>query len=457
MNNTQSIDKIVSLCKSRGFVFPGSEIYGGLANTWDYGPLGVELKNNIKREWWKFFVTESENSVGIDGGILLNPRVWKASGHVDGFSDPLMDCKACKTRHRADKLIESASKGTVNADNKPNEWLEKWINDNHVKCPNCGKSDWTPIRQFSLMFKTSRGVVDGSGDTVYLRPETAQNQFIDFLPVQRAMRLKIPFGIGQIGKAFRNEITPGNFTFRTIEFEQMEHQQFCREAESMHFYKFYKDRAMDFYTRILGLNKKNLQFKDHENLAHYAKAACDVEYRFPWGFGEIAGTHHRGTHDLGSHTRESGKAQEYLDPNTNEKFIPTVVESSHGCDRIILAAICDAYHEDITGGETRVVLKLAPRIAPYKAAVLPLQKKEQGPAAENIYRDLIKHFPCTYDESASIGKRYRRADEVGTPFCITVDFDTEKDQSVTVRARDTMLQERVKISELKEYINVRIL
>ena len=452
------MERIVNLCKNRGFIFPGSEIYGGMANTWDYGPLGVELKNNIKREWWKFFVTSNDNSVGMDGGIFLNSKVWKASGHVDGFSDPLMDCKSCKTRHRADKLIEEHSQGKTNADFKPNKWLEDWIADNKVKCPSCSKTDWTNIRQFNLMFKTSRGVVDGEGDTVYLRPETAQNQFINFLNVQRSMRLKIPFGIGQIGKAFRNEITPGNFIFRTVEFDQMEHQLFCRKNEAENFYNTYKQKALDFYTTRLGINSRKLQFKDHENLCHYAKMACDMEYEFPFGWGEIGGTHHRSEFDLTQHTINCGKNQEYTDPVTNEKFIPTVIESSHGCDRIFLACLCDAYSEEkLADDDIRIVLKLHPKLAPYKVAILPLQKKEQGEYANKLYRELAECFTCTYDDTASIGKRYRRQDEIGTPFCITVDFDTSTDNSVTVRERDSMKQERIAVKDLRDYINSRII
>jgi len=436
-NQNKTMEKIVALCKGRGFVFAGSEIYGGLANTWDYGPLGVELKNNIKREWWKFFVQQNENSVGIDGGILLNPRVWVASGHVAGFSDPLVDCKSCKTRHRSDNLINN-------------------------KCPNCGKSDWTEERQFNLMFKTNRGVVEDATSTVYLRPETAQNQFVDFLNVQRTMRLKIPFGIGQIGKAFRNEITPGNFIFRTIEFEQMEHQLFCHANDGMKFYENYKKYAFDFYTRICGVNKSNLRFADHETLSHYAKAACDIEYKFPFGWGEINGTHHRSQFDLTQHEKTSGKTQEYTDTITNEKFVPTVIESSMGCDRAFLTILADAYHEEpVTGNsndnDTRVVLKIAPRLAPYKVAVLPLQKKELGEKSEQLFRTLCKNFMCTYDETASIGKRYRRQDEIGTPFCVTVDFDTLKDDTVTIRDRDTMKQERIAIKDLEGYIGLRIL
>ena len=453
------MERLIALCKNRGFVFPGSEIYGGLANTWDFGPLGVELINNIKHEWWKYFVRQSENSVGIDGGILMNPRVWVASGHVAGFSDPLMDCKSCKTRHRADKLIEAKSKGTVNADFKPNEWLEQWISEHKVSCPNCGKIDWTNIRQFSLMFKTARGVVEKDGsDVIYLRPETAQSQFVNFLNVQRSMRLKVPFGIGQIGKSFRNEITPGNFVLRTIEFEQMEHQFFCKETDSKKYYDEYKKIAMDFYTHRLGLDANKLRFKDHETLCHYAKMACDMEYRFPAvDWYEIGGTHHRGTHDLGNHSRHSGKALEYTDPNTGEKFIPTVIESCHGVNRLFLAVLADCYREEkLDDGETRIVLKMVPRLAPYKVAVLPLQKKDLTEKSEEIYRMLCRSFMCTYDETASIGKRYRRQDEIGTPFCVTVDYETLNDNCVTVRERDSMKQQRISVKDLEGYINERI-
>lgn len=450
------MDKVISLCKNRGFVFPGSEIYGGLANTWDFGPLGIELKNNISREWWKFFVQQSHNSVGLDGGILMNPKTWVASGHVAGFSDPLMDCKACKTRHRADKLIENHSIGSVNADFQTNEWLDKWISDNKVKCPTCGKVDWTPTRQFNLMFQTSRGVIESDTNNIYLRPETAQSQFVNFLNVQRSMRLKVPFGIGQIGKAFRNEITPGNFIFRVIEFEQMEHQWFCHERDSLNFYEQYKNFAMDFYTTRLHLSPKKLRFKDHEHLSHYAKAACDMEYDFPFGFSEIGGTHHRGTFDLSNHIKLSGKSLEYMDPETNEKFVPTVIESSHGLNRLFLAVLFEAYNEEKVENETRVLLKLPANLAPYKVAVLPLQKKELGVKAEELYKLLSQKFMTAYDETASIGKRYRRQDEIGTPFCVTVDFDTLKDNTVTIRERDTMQQKRIKISDLENYINEQI-
>jgi len=450
------MEKIISLCKNRGFIFAGSDIYDGLANTWDYGPLGVELKNNIKTEWWKEFVLQNDNSVGIDGGILMNRNVWVASGHVDGFSDPLMDCKACKSRARADKLIETHNP-EISADGWPNEKLFKYITDNKLKCPICGKMDWTPIRQFNLMFETHRGVTADNTTQIFLRPETAQSEYINFQNVQRSMRLKVPFGIGQIGKAFRNEITPGNFTFRTVEFEQMEHQLFCTDKDSMKEYKKYKDKALNFYVNSLGLNKKNLRFRDHEKLVFYAKAACDIEYKFTFGWGEINGTHHRGIHDLSAHQKLSGKSMEYLDPFTNEKFIPTVIESSHGVDRLFLSIICDAYNEEkIAADDTRVVLKIKHSIAPYKICILPLQKKGLTETAEKLYRELQVHFSATYDDAGSIGKRYRRQDEIGTPLCITVDYDTINDNCVTIRDRDTMTQERIEISNLIPIIRRRI-
>lgn len=460
-----TIEKLAALSKNRGFVFPGSEIYGGLANTWDFGPLGVELKNNIKREWWRFFVQEDKNAVGIDGGILMNPNVWVASGHVAGFSDPLKDCKGCKTRHRADHLIEGFIKKDktglkADPDKMTPAEMEAFVADNGVLCPNCGKADWTPIRQFNLMFKTDRGVTEGTANIVYLRPETAQSEFVNFLNLQRVSRMKIPFGVGQIGKAFRNEITPGNFIFRTVEFEQMEYQLFCRDVDSLKHYEEYKAKAMKFYTERLGLNPDKLRFKDHAVLSHYARAAVDAEYEFPFGYGEIGGTHHRGTFDLGNHQQLSGKSMEYTDPNSNEKFVPTVIESSHGCDRLFLATLADAYTEeqvkDDAEGDTRVVLKFKPCLAPYKVAVLPLQKKELGARADQVFTLLSKHFMTTYDDTASIGKRYRRQDEIGTPFCVTIDFDTEKDDTVTVRDRDTMKQERIKLASLVEYIEKRV-
>jgi glycyl-tRNA synthetase len=450
------IEKIISLCKTRGFIFAGSDIYDGLANTWDYGPLGAELKNNIKNEWWREFVLRNENSVGIDGGILMNRNVWVASGHADGFADPLMDCKSCKSRARADKLIETHNPA-ISADGWDNDKLLNYINENKIKCPVCGEQDWTPIRQFNLMFSTNRGVTADNAAQIFLRPETAQSEYINFQNVQRSMRLKVPFGVGQIGKAFRNEITPGNFIFRTIEFEQMEHQLFCRDADSMAEYEKYKTKALNFYVGNLGLTANNLRFRDHEKLVFYAKAACDIEYLFPFGWGEINGTHHRGTHDLSAHQKLSGKSMEYLDPFTNEKFIPTVIESSHGVERLLLAVICDAYREEvIDGDDTRVVLKLAPCLAPYKVCVMPLQKKGLTDAAEKLFRELQQHFPTAYDDAGSVGKRYRRQDEIGTPLCITVDYDTVNDNCVTIRDRDTMRQERIAITNLIPAIHQRI-
>ena len=462
-----TMDKLVTLCKGRGFVFPSSEIYGGIANVWDYGPLGVELKNNIKREWWRYFVQESENSVGLDGAIFLNPKVWVASGHVGGFSDPKMDCKNCKTRHRADHILEKSTvKLAKSPDAMTDDEMQKIIADNQLKCPNCGKFDWTPVRQFNMMFKTYRGVLDTakkeqtlteeasdeSTSLVFLRPETAQSQFVNFLNVQRSMRLKIPFGIGQIGKAFRNEITPGNFTFRTIECEQMEHQLFCHKNEAQKYYDFYKQHFMKFLTQTLGIKPENTRFKDHEKLSHYAKAACDIEYKFAFGWGELNGTHHRSEFDLTQHTKASGKNMEYTDPITNEKYVPTVIECTVGADRLALTVLTDAYHEDTVDGETRVVLRLKPSLAPYKAAILPLQKKGLTEKAEELYRTLQKQFMTTYDDAGSIGKRYRRQDEIGTPFCITVDYDTLTDNSVTIRERDTMKQTRIKIEEVETFI-----
>ena len=448
------MEQIVNFCKNYGFIFPGSEIYGGLANTWDYGPLGVELKNNIKKAWWQKFVTESENSYGLDAAIFMNPEVWKASGHISSFTDPLIDCKECKTRHRADHLIEGFTDEVV-PDKMTDEEMVKYINSNKIPCPNCGKSNYTDIREFNLMFETNRGVVKDSTSKVYLRPETAQGEFVNFLNVQRTMRAKIPFGIGQVGKAFRNEITPGNFTFRTIEFEQMEHQLFCKEGSDSAFYKEYKEKAWNFLLN-LGINEKNIQFHDHDKLSHYAKEACDIEYNFPFGFSELWGTHNRTNYDLSRHQEYSKKSMEYLDPETGEKYIPYVVESSVGCDRLALAIICNAYQEEKLENDTREVLKLHPYLAPYKVAVLPLVKKYHGEKAKELYKELVKHFSATYDETGSIGKRYRREDAIGTPFCITIDDDTEKDKTVTIRDRDTMKQERIKIEEIQEYIQKRI-
>lgn len=450
-----NFDKIVNLCKSRGIIFPGSDIYDGLANTWDYGPVGVELKNNIKRAWWKTFVQKSENSFGIDADIFMNSKVWDASGHTASFSDPKMDCKSCKTRHRADNLIEAHSKGSVNPDTMTNEQMEAYIKEHHVCCPKCGKCDWTPIRNFNLMFSTSRGVTDEGQNLIYLRPETAQGEFVNFLNVQRSMRAKVPFGIAQIGKAFRNEVTPGNFTFRTIEFEQMEHQWFCRADESMKYYNEFKQKAYDFLLS-LGFNPEHLRFHDHDKLAHYAKAACDIQYLYPIGWEELNGIHHRGDWDLSRHQEFSGKSMLYLDPYTNEKYIPNVVEYSIGADRLTLAVLCEAYDEEkLSDGETRVVMHFHPSIAPYKVAVLPLQKNLSDKARE-VYKILSNYFMVSYDEAGSIGKRYRRQDEIGTPMCVTIDFDTLDDNTVTIRDRDTMEQIRLTINELVDYINKKI-
>ena len=451
MEKLKNLDKIVNLCKTRGIIFPGSEIYGGMGNTWDYGPVGVELKNNIKRAWWKRFVQECPTSYGVDAAILMNPRVWDASGHTSSFSDPKMDCKNCKSRCRADNLISSHSKGKVNPDTMTNEEMESYIKTHHIACPICGKFDWTPIRQFNLMFETSRGVVDDSSSKIYLRPETAQGEFVNFVNVQRSMRAKVPFGIAQIGKAFRNEITPGNFIFRTIEFEQMEHQQFCKDGEDEAFYEQFKQKAFDFLTD-LGIKKENLRFKDHDKLAHYAKAACDIQYNYPMGWDELNGIHNRSNYDLSRHQEFSGKSMEYTDPFTNEKYIPHVIEYSIGADRLTLVILCDAYDEEqLDNGETRVVMHFHPAIAPFKVAVLPLQKNLSEKAKE-VYRKLSPSFMCDYDESGSIGKRYRRQDEIGTPFCVTIDFDTLQDETVTIRDRDTMKQERIKIDDIACYV-----
>ena len=450
-----TMQDLVNLCKKYGFIFQGSEIYDGLANTWDYGPLGVELKNNIKKMWWKRFVQESPYSYGVDAAILMNPRVWEASGHVRSFTDPLLDCKECKARHRADKLIED-NYPDINADAMSEEEMVKFIKEKKIPCPKCGKSNYTDIRQFNLMFETNRGVTKDSLSKIYLRPETAQGEFVNFLNVYRTMRPKIPFGIGQIGKAFRNEITPGNFTFRTIEFEQMEHQFFCKEGTDSEYYNYYKKFAHDFFVD-LGLNDQKLRFKDHEKLAHYAKEACDVEYLFPMGWGEIYGNHNRTDYDLKRHQQFSGKSMEYLDPETNEKYIPYVIESSCGADRLTLAILCDAYHEEeLEDKTTREIMKFHPAIAPYKLAVLPLIKKYHQEKAMEIYKQLSKNFMVNYDESGNIGKRYRRQDIMGTPFVLTVDDETLNNNTVTIRNRDTMEQITLPLDEVKDYIEEKI-
>ncbi len=445
------MEKIVNLCKNRGFVYPGSDIYGGFANTWDFGPVGVELKNNVKRSWWKRFVQESPDTYGVDAAILMNPRVWEASGHVQSFGDPKMDCKNCKQRFRADTLIEAHSKGAVAAEAMTNEEMEAYIAEHDIKCPHCGVRSWTPIRKFNPMFITSRGTLEAESDKVYLRPETCQGEYVNFLNVQRTARAKVPFAIAQIGKSFRNEITPGNFLFRTVEFEQMELQMFCREEQSMDIYKDYKAKALK-YIEDLGLKAENLRYHDHDKLAHYAKAACDIQYNFPMGWQELNGIHHRGVWDLSRHQEYSGKSMLYIDPFTNEKYIPNVIEYSIGADRLTLALLCAAYEEQtLEGGDTRVVMHFHPAIAPYKVAVLPLQKNLSEKAKE-VYGVLCKRFMCDYDEAGSIGKRYRRQDEIGTPFCVTVDFDTLNDNTVTVRDRDSMEQIRLNADELAAYI-----
>jgi len=448
----KTMEKLTSVCKQYGFIFQGSEIYGGLANTWDYGPLGSELKNNVKKAWHQKFISESIHSYGVDAAILMAPRVWEASGHVESFSDPLVDCKDCKTRHRADHLIENFDK-TIIADQMTDKEMIEFIKEKQIKCPNCGKHNFTDIREFNLMFKTERGVTEGNKNTIFLRPETAQGEFVNFLNVGRTMRAKVPFGIGQIGKAFRNEITPGNFTFRTIEFEQMEHQLFCKPGSDSDFYQEYKQKEMDFFVN-LGINKENLRFHDHDKLAHYAKEACDVEYKFDFGFGEIGGTHNRTDYDLKRHEEYSTKPMQYLDPETNEKYTPYVIESSIGCDRATLAFLFDAYKEEtLEDGTTREVMSFHPFLAPYKVAVLPLVKKHHSEKALEIFNIYSKEFMCTYDETGNIGKRYRRQDVAGTPFCITVDDETINNGTVTVRDRDTMQQITLKVDEVITYVN----
>ena len=446
-----TMDKIVSLCKNRGFIFQGSEIYGGLANTWDYGPLGARLKNSIKDTWRKRFVQERKSSYEIDADILMHPRVWEASGHVAGFSDPLLDCKECKTRHRADNLISDFNPD-AHAEGMTQEEMLAYINENKIPCPKCGKCNFTDIRQFNLMFQTYRGVTNDSKSTIYLRPENAQGEYVNFFNVQRSTRAKLPFSIAQIGKAFRNEITPGNFIFRTIEFEQMEFQTFCKEGSDEEIYNYFKEYGKKYYMD-LGLPEEKLRFHDHEKLVFYAKAACDIEYLFPSiGWGEINGTHNRTNYDLSRHQEFSGIKQEYLDPETNEKFIPYIIESTYGLDRTVLAVLCQAYEEEkIAEGDVRTVLHLHPAIAPYKMAILPLSKKLSD-KANDLYTKLSKKFMCDYDEAGSIGKRYRRQDEVGTPYCITVDFDTLEDNTVTIRDRDTMEQIRININEIENWM-----
>ncbi len=450
----KNMESIVNLCKSRGFIFPGSEIYGGLSNTWDYGPLGVEFKNNIKKAWRKKFVQECKYNVGLDAAILMNPKVWEASGHVGGFSDPLMDCKECKTRYRADKLLEDNG---IDANGMTFEQMESTIKEKNIACPSCKKQNFTGIRKFNLMFKTFQGVTEESKNEIYLRPETAQGIFVNFVNVQRSARKKIPFGIAQIGKSFRNEITPGNFTFRTREFEQMELEFFCKPGTDLEWFNYWKEFCKKWLID-LGMKEKNIRLRDHskKELSHYSNATSDIEYEFPFGWGELWGIADRTDFDLKKHQEFSGRSLDYFDSETNKRYIPYVIEPSLGADRVALAFLCDAYTEEkIDEKDSRTVMKLHPALAPLKACVLPLSKK-LGEKAEKIRKDLSFYFMVDYDDAGSIGKRYRRQDEIGTPICITYDFDSENDECVTVRDRDTMQQERIKICELKNYIENKI-
>ena len=456
----ESMEKIVSLCKSRGYVYPGSEIYGGLANTWDYGPLGVELKNNVKKAWMKKFVQESKHNVGLDAAILMNPQTWVASGHVGGFSDPLIDCKECKTRHRADKLIEEWAHDNgkdMIADGMSDVEMIKFMDDNNINCPSCGKHNFTDIRKFNLMFKTFQGVTEDAKAEIYLRPETAQGIFVNFKNVLRTTRRKMPMGIAQIGKSFRNEITPGNFTFRTREFEQMELEFFCKPGTDMEWFEYWKNYCKKWLLD-LGMDENNMRMRDHskEELSHYSKGTTDIEVKFPFGWGELWGIANRTDFDLTQHQNHSKEDMSYLDPETNERYVPYCIEPSLGADRVTLAFLCNAYHEEEVGeGDVRTVLKLHPALAPYKVAVLPLSKK-LSEKADEVYAELSRYFMCDYDEAGSIGKRYRREDEIGTPYCVTVDFETLEDGCVTVRDRDTMEQIRIKIEDVKAYIEEKL-
>ena len=451
----KNMEELVNYCKQYGYIFQGSEIYGGLANTWDYGPLGSRLKNAVKDCWRKRFIQERTNAYEVDADILMHPRVWEASGHVQSFSDPLADCKECKTRHRVDNLINDFSNSSIGDAMSQDEMME-YIKEHKVPCPKCGKSNFTDIRQFNLMFQTQRGVTNDSKNIVYLRPENAQGEYVNFLNVQRTMRAKLPFSIGQIGKAFRNEITPGNFTFRTIEFEPMEYQTFCKEGTDDELYAYFKEYGKQFFMD-LGLPEDKLRYHDHEKLAHYAKQACDIEYQFNFGWGEINGTHNRTNFDLTRHTEFSGVKQEYLDPETNEKLIPYIIESTYGLDRTVLALLDEAYSkETLEDGTEREVLRLKPFLAPYKVAVLPLIKKVHADKAMEVQKELSKYFMTSYDESGNIGKRYRRADAIGTPFCITIDDETINNGTVTLRDRDTMEQITLKLEDVKAYIEEKL-
>ena len=462
-----SMEKIIALAKSRGFVYPGSEIYGGLANTWDYGNLGVELKNNVKAAWWQKFIKESPYNVGVDCAILMNPQTWIASGHLGSFSDPLMDCKECHERFRADKIIEDyMQENNVTIDGSVDAWsndeMKKYIDEHEIACPTCGKHNFTDIRQFNLMFKTFQGVTEDAKNVVYLRPETAQGIFVNFKNVQRTSRKKVPFGIGQIGKSFRNEITPGNFTFRTREFEQMELEFFCKPGEDLEWFNYWRTYCVDFL-KSLGMTMENIRTRDHEKeeLSHYSNATTDIEFLFPFGWGELWGIADRTDFDLSKHAEFSGQDMTYLDPDTNERYVPYCIEPSLGADRVALAFLVDAYDEEVLSTDdngkedTRIVLRLHPALAPFKAAVLPLSKK-LSVVAEPIFEELSKYFNVDYDASGSIGKRYRREDEIGTPFSICVDFDTETDGCVTIRDRDTMEQIRIPVSEVRSYIEEKL-
>ena len=453
-NEEKTMEQVINLCKGRGFVYPGSEIYGGLANSWDYGPLGVEFKNNVKKAWWKKFVQESPYNVGLDSAIIMNPQTWVTSGHVGGFSDPLMDCKDCKARYRADKLIEDEG---GHAEGMTFEQMSDYIKEHGIACPACGSKNFTDIRKFNLMFKTFIGVTEDAKSEVYLRPETAQGIFVNFANVQRTTRKKLPFGICQVGKSFRNEITPGNFTFRTREFEQMECEFFCKPDTDLEWFHYWKDYCKNWLL-TLGMKEENMRLRDHEKeeLSFYSKATTDVEYLFPFGWGELWGIADRTNYDLGRHQEASGKSLDYFDQDTGERYVPYVVEPSLGADRVALAFLCEAFDiEKLEDGTERTVMHFHPALAPFKAAVLPLSKKLSDKAME-IYQDLAKHFMVDFDETGAIGKRYRREDEIGTPFCITYDFESENDGCVTVRDRDTMEQVRMPISELRAYIEERI-
>ena len=453
-----TMEKIVNYCKQYGFIFQGSEIYGGLANSWDYGPLGKEIKENIKKAWWKRFIQEEKNSYGLDAAIIMNSEVWVASGHVTSFTDPLIDCKSCKSRHRADKLIEDFTEGKETGDGWDNKKLEDFIKNNKIVCPKCGKSDFTGIRQFNLLFETQMGVTEDSASKVYLRGETAQGIFVNFNNVLRSQRAKVPFGIGQIGKAFRNEITPGNFIFRTREFEQMEYEFFCKPNTDLEWHKYWKQKCLDFL-KDLGLKEDNLRYRDHdsEELAFYSKATTDIEYLYPMGWGELWGIADRTDYDLSVHQNHSKTELKYLDPETNEKYVPYVIEPSVGVDRLFLAVLCNSYdEEELDGGDTREVLHIAPSLAAYKVCVLPLAKKYHSEKANEIYNTLSKNFMTSYDEAGSIGKRYRRCDAIGTPFCVTIDDETINNNTVTIRNRDTMEQITLKVDELVKYIEERI-